>query len=246
MTVCSSLPVSLGCPLGGAGLSLTTWSPRSLALERSITGSHDSPGTTRSSKPLMLVWRSSRSNTILTGTRWTILVKLPVALSGGSSEYVAPEPFWMLSTRPVNGWSLNMSMGILTRWPTRTFSSCVSLKLASTQTTFSVTARSPGPPKAGWPPPRSGATPGRRTARAPSSRKAAAWRRRRWPARCPPAPARPPVRPSRLSRDGPGGVHAGLGGLRRWPWRRRRRPCARRDCSWSCPRRPWRRRGVLA
>ncbi len=37
-------------------------------------------------------WRGSGGpvNTIFTGTRWTTLVKLPVALSGGSSEKRAP------------------------------------------------------------------------------------------------------------------------------------------------------------
>jgi hypothetical protein len=42
--------------------------------------SADIPGVIRDSYPLIL-WASK---TILTGMRWTILVKLPVALSGGS------------------------------------------------------------------------------------------------------------------------------------------------------------------
>jgi hypothetical protein len=37
-----------------------------------------------------------------TGTRCTILVKLPVALSGGSSVNTEPEPAAMLSTIPEN------------------------------------------------------------------------------------------------------------------------------------------------
>jgi hypothetical protein len=45
----------------------------------SIVGSTDMPGRT------MPASGSPLSTTIFTGMRWTILVKLPVALSGGSS-----------------------------------------------------------------------------------------------------------------------------------------------------------------
>ena len=41
------------------------------------------------------------SMTILTGTRCTILTKLPVAFWGGKAENLEPLPFWMLSTWPV-------------------------------------------------------------------------------------------------------------------------------------------------
>ena len=40
------------------------------------------------------------SMTILTGTRCTILTKLPVAFSGGKAVNFEPEPSWMLSTWP--------------------------------------------------------------------------------------------------------------------------------------------------
>ena len=64
--------------VGGAGLSL---GPEPPVVVRSIDGVTDNPATTKSSYPLML----SGSKVSLTGTRWTIFVKLPVALSGGSS-----------------------------------------------------------------------------------------------------------------------------------------------------------------
>ena len=38
--------------------------------------------------------------TILTGTRWTILTKLPVAFSAEKAVNFEPEPSWMLSTWP--------------------------------------------------------------------------------------------------------------------------------------------------
>ena len=41
------------------------------------------------------------SMTILTGTRCTILTKLPVAFSGGKAVNFEPEPSWMLSTWPL-------------------------------------------------------------------------------------------------------------------------------------------------
>ncbi len=40
-----------------------------------------------------------------TGTRWMILVKLPVAFSGGSSEKTEPEAGEIDSTVPTIGWS---------------------------------------------------------------------------------------------------------------------------------------------
>ena len=54
----------------------------------------DIPGLSKS--PI----EESGSSTILTGIRCTTLVKLPVALSGGSSENCAPEAGDQLSTWP--------------------------------------------------------------------------------------------------------------------------------------------------
>ena len=47
----------------------------------------------------------SRGKAIRTGTRCTILVKLPVALSGGSRLNWAPLAGAKLSTVPASGWS---------------------------------------------------------------------------------------------------------------------------------------------
>src|SRR4029077_4251306 len=63
-----------------------------------ILGSTERPGTISCSYPRML----ARSKRILTGTRCTIFVKFPVALSGGSRANTAPVPDWKLSTLPVN------------------------------------------------------------------------------------------------------------------------------------------------
>ena len=60
----------------------------------SIVGSTDMPGRNR------LASGSSALTTILTGMRWTILVKLPVALSGGSSANSWPLAGARLSTWP--------------------------------------------------------------------------------------------------------------------------------------------------
>ncbi len=43
---------------------------------------------------------SPESITIFTGTRWTILMKLPVAFSAGKAENFEPEPRWTESTWP--------------------------------------------------------------------------------------------------------------------------------------------------
>ena len=58
----------------------------------SIVAITDIPGLSKSPN------EESRSSTILTGMRWTTLVKLPVALSGGKSENWAPEAGDQLST----------------------------------------------------------------------------------------------------------------------------------------------------
>ena len=52
-----------------------------------------------------------------TGTRCTILVKLPVALSGGSSENTEPEAGATLSTVPSSLRSGKASTAIVTGWP---------------------------------------------------------------------------------------------------------------------------------
>src|SRR5919204_391688 len=61
-----------------------------------ISTSTDMPGRSR--------WLVSLgcSTAIFTGTRWTTLVKFPVALSGGSSAKRAPVAGLRLSTRPEN------------------------------------------------------------------------------------------------------------------------------------------------
>ena len=56
-------------------------------------GTTDMPGPSSTS--------GGSSNTILTGTRWTILTKLPVAFSAGSRLNAVPLPAWMLSTWPL-------------------------------------------------------------------------------------------------------------------------------------------------
>ena len=66
-----------------------------------------------------------------TGRRCTILVKLPVALSGGSSENTEPEAGAKLATRPSSVRPGKASTAMLTGWPGCSWASCVSLKLAS-------------------------------------------------------------------------------------------------------------------
>src|SRR5258708_23377018 len=81
-----------------------TGAARCVAASRSATtvalvltvGSADMPGRSRP-------FRLGSSSTILTGTRWTILVKLPVALSGGSSANSKPLAGDRLSTWPFSG-----------------------------------------------------------------------------------------------------------------------------------------------
>src|SRR5262249_46323171 len=63
-----------------------------------------------------------------TGSRWTILVKLPVALSGGSSENTEPEAGDMLSMVPRTVLPGSASMLISTDCPGRRCASWVSLK----------------------------------------------------------------------------------------------------------------------
>ena len=84
------------------------------------------PGRSSTAAPL------SASSAIFTGMRCTTLVKLPVALSGGSSANSWPLAGAMLSTWPCTSWPGNMSTAISTAWPSRTSVSCVSLKFATT------------------------------------------------------------------------------------------------------------------
>src|SRR5262249_35265719 len=56
-------------------------------------GTTDMPGPTATSL-------GGLSIVIFTGTRWTILTKLPVAFSAGSSENAVPDPGWTLATWP--------------------------------------------------------------------------------------------------------------------------------------------------
>src|SRR5262245_6195656 len=74
---------------------------------------------------------TSAGTSMRTGSRCTILVKLPVALSGGSSENTAPEAGDRLATLPSMTCSGRASTLIDTVWPGRRRASCVSLKLAS-------------------------------------------------------------------------------------------------------------------
>ena len=73
--------------------------------------------------------------TILTGTRWTILTKLPVAFSGGKAVNFDPEPSWMLSTWPLQlelRIGVDLDLDLLARAACR--SSWFSLKFAVIQT----------------------------------------------------------------------------------------------------------------
>ncbi len=64
-----------------------------------------------------------------TGKRCTILVKLPVALSGGSNEKTEPDAGATLATRPSSLRSGNASMAMATGCPGTSFESCVSLNV---------------------------------------------------------------------------------------------------------------------
>ena len=67
-----------------------------------------------------------------TGSRCTTLVKLPLALSGGSSEKRAPVPAWIDSTVPLSGSPPKPSTFTFTVRPGWMCSSWVSLKFATT------------------------------------------------------------------------------------------------------------------
>ena len=67
---------------------------------------------------------------ILTGKRWVILVKLPVAFSGGSKEKSAPDAGAILSTTPSIFSLVNASTMISAFWPEWMLVNWVSLKLA--------------------------------------------------------------------------------------------------------------------
>ncbi len=67
------------------------------------------------------------------------MVKLPVALSGGSSENTEPEAGAKLATRPSKVWPGSASTAIATGCPACSRETCVSLKLASMYTASSGT-----------------------------------------------------------------------------------------------------------
>ena len=67
-----------------------------------------------------------------TGTRWTTVVKLPVALSAGRSEKTDPVAGAADATRPSNSRPGSASKVRRAGEPGTTPSICVSLKLAST------------------------------------------------------------------------------------------------------------------
>ena len=75
---------------------------------------------------------ASAGNAMRTGTRWTILVKLPVALSGGSRLNCAPVAGAKLSTVPVTRCSGKASTDDLRSLARLHGASCVSLKFAVT------------------------------------------------------------------------------------------------------------------
>ncbi|MCY1178182.1 hypothetical protein D9M73_185220 [compost metagenome] len=70
-----------------------------------------------------------------TGTRWTILIQLPVAFCAGSKAKALPVPAPRLSTVPLYLTSLPYTSAVIsTGWPMRISRSWVSLKLASIHT----------------------------------------------------------------------------------------------------------------
>src|SRR5580698_6859460 len=91
---------------GGSVDALYCWSLTTFVPVVSMLVSTDIP--TRSS--LIIGWFGVTR--ILTVSRWTILVKFPVAFSGGTAANVAPEAGAMLSTTPSRS-MLYVSMWIL-------------------------------------------------------------------------------------------------------------------------------------
>src|SRR3989442_880363 len=89
---------------------------------------------------------SRASRRIFTGTRWTTLTQFPVAFSGGSSEKRAPVPAESELTLPVKARSGTPSTQTSARMPGRIRATWVSLKFASTQTSWSGTIA-----RSGWP-----------------------------------------------------------------------------------------------
>ena len=75
---------------------------------------------------------TSSGKVMRTATRCTTLVKLPVALSGGSSENCAPEAGEIDDTTPSTSGRRARRPTTSTFWPGWMSASCVSLKLAST------------------------------------------------------------------------------------------------------------------
>ena len=91
------------------------------------------------------------AKTIFTGTRWTTFVKLPVALSGGSSENLAPVPGAKLSTTPWNTLPGSASTVTSAFSPGRRWVSWFSLKFATTQTSSLTTDMTGWPGCRRWP-----------------------------------------------------------------------------------------------
>ena len=91
------------------------------AVRVSIVAVTDRPGRSLPARGLSL------SSRILTGTRWTILVKLPVAFSGGSRLNWLPLPGAMLTTVPPISVPGKLSISIATCSPGTMRPSCVSL-----------------------------------------------------------------------------------------------------------------------
>ena len=89
-----------------------------------------------------------------TGTRCTTLVKLPLALSGGSRLKRAPVAAEKLSTSPCRVTPEKASTTTCTGWPLRMFWSCVSLKLPVIHTSrVGTSCTTPCPGATIWPTP---------------------------------------------------------------------------------------------
>src|SRR5690606_14228949 len=107
--------------IGRAAASAKLAPPR---LFRSTLTSTDRPGRRAA--------RDSPSSRMRTGTRWVILVKLPVAFSTGIRANSEPVAGAKLSMRPLRRRSGKASARISTSWPSRSRSTWVSLKFATT------------------------------------------------------------------------------------------------------------------
>src|SRR6185312_6599043 len=127
-----------GDPVPGGGLALARGhqragaanvyrSPLGGSVRRSTVAVTDRPGRSWSSRSAGTSWI-----VILTGTRCTILVKFPVAFSGGRSANCAPLPGARLSTVPLKCTPGKVSIPRSADSPRNMRSISVSLKLATT------------------------------------------------------------------------------------------------------------------